>query len=162
MSKQATAEVKRVGKFGLIGILNTGIAFVLFQGFTKVLSIPLAEAWKANLPAGAIAMCFSFFMNRVWVFNQQKPSALKQAVQFFPVTAIGVFGIQTGLIKIFTAYAPQLGQLAFDIAEALKLVSLLPDLLTETFVIKTVAFGFATIASLTWNYLMYKYVVFRK
>ncbi len=32
---------------------------------------------------------------------------------------------------------------------------------TESFTIKTVAFGMATIASLTWNFLTYKYWAFR-
>lgn len=162
MAKAAQTEIKRVGRFGITGILNTVIAFSLFQGITKVFSIPLDKAWMANLPAGAFAMAFSFVMNRVWVFKRQGQSVVTQAIQFFPVTAIGIFVIQTGLIKVFTSYVPQVGQLAFQIGRTLGLISLLPNVLTEAFVIKTVAFGLGTLASLTWNYLVYKHWVFKK
>lgn len=162
MATQAKAEVKQVGRFGLIGILNTLVDYVIFIGLTKILSIPLDGVWKAKLVSGAIAMCFSFIMNRTFVFRSKSQNVGRQAAEFFPVTMVGVFVIQTGLVQLFSSKLPHLGKLAFSIGDSLGIVGILPDLLTEAFVIKTVAFGLATLASLTWNYLMYKHVVFRK
>lgn len=162
MATKTKSEIKRVGRFGIIGVLNTLVDFVIFQALTKVLSIPLDSVWKAKLPSGAIAMVFSFIMNRIWVFRSKDQNAAKQAAQFFPVTMVGVFIIQTGLVQLFSSQVPQLGQFAYTIGKSIGVVALLPDLLTEAFVIKTVAFGLATLASLTWNYLMYKYFVFKK
>lgn len=162
MSKQSTAEVKRVGKFGIIGVLNTLVDYTIFISLTKIFSIPLESVWTAKLPSGAIAMIFSFFMNRMWVFESKGKDVAKQAATFFPVTMVGVFLIQTGLVQLFSSKVPQIGQLGYDIANAVGVIGLMPNLLTEEFVIKTAAFGLATLASLTWNYLMYKYVVFKK
>lgn len=162
MSKQATTEAKRVGKFGIIGVLNTLVDYTIFIALTKIFSIPLDSVWTAKLPSGAIAMVFSFVMNRIWVFESKGKDVAKQAATFFPVTMVGVFVIQTGLVQLFSSQVPQAGQLAYGIGKTIGIVGLMPDLFTEVFVIKTVAFGLATLASLSWNYLMYKYVVFRK
>lgn len=162
MADKVKTEAKRVGRFGIIGILNTLVDYSLFIGFTKVFSIPLESVWMAKLPSGAVAMVFSFIMNRTWVFKSKSQNVAKQAAEFFPVTMVGVFVIQTGLVQLFSSRLPFFGKLAYTIGESLKIVSLAPEILTEAFVIKTVAFGIATLASLTWNYMMYKYVVFRK
>lgn len=162
MASAASTEAKRVGRFGLIGVLNTLVDYTIFIALTRIFSVPLDRVWTAKLFSGAVAMIFSFIMNRTWVFRSKNQNVGRQAVEFFPVTIVGVFIIQTGLVQLFSSRLPQLGQLAYTIADSLGLVGILPGLLTEAFVIKTVAFGLATVASLTWNYSMYKFVVFRR
>jgi hypothetical protein len=41
-------------------------------------------------------------------------------------------------------------------------VHVAPGILTEAFVIKTVAFGLATIGSLVWNFTLYKFWAFKE
>jgi putative flippase GtrA len=152
----------QVRRFGLVGILNTLIDFVLFQLITKVFSIPLSEVWVAKLISGAAAMVNSFFFNRAFVFRSSstRGNTGGQAAKFFISTVIGVFLIQTSLTQFFSSDFPAFGRLAYDIAATLGLTSLLPQVLTEAFTIKTVAFGIATVASLTWNFLAYKFWAF--
>jgi putative flippase GtrA len=158
----ANTEVKRVGKFGLVGILNTLIDYVLFIALTKIFSIPLERVWIAKFVSGAVAMTNSFYLNRKWVFSSHSPDLRSQALRFLLVTLVGVFGIQTGLVQLFSSSFPYFGELAYQIAEALGLTQLLPSLITQDLVIKTVAFGIGTLASMTWNFILYKKVVFRR
>jgi hypothetical protein len=69
---------------------------------------------------------------------------------------IGVFVIQTLLTQFFSSVVPGPGELAYRLVEAVGLDAVV----SEAFVIKTVAFGLATIASMTWNFAAYKWWVF--
>lgn len=151
----------QVGKFGLIGILNTLIDYTIFIGLTKIFGIPLGQVYIAKLASGGVAMINSFYFNRTWVFKSGRNNSNSQAIKFLVVTLIGVFLIQTSLTQFFTTSFPYFGNLGFQIAESIGIVGLLPGIITSAFVIKTVAFGMATVASLTWNFIMYRNVVFK-
>lgn len=161
MAKTKSSTTTQVGKFGLVGILNTLIDYVLFIGITKLFSIPLSHVYVAKLFSGGVAMINSFYFNRTWVFNSKNPNSSSQAVRFLVATLIGVFLIQTSLTQFFTTSFPYFGNLGFQIASAIGLVKLLPSVITEAFVLKTVAFGLATLASLTWNFVTYRKWVFK-
>lgn len=162
-TKPEVAEAtKQVEKFGLIGIMNTLIDYVLFISITKVFSIPLDQAWIAKIPSGAVAMVNSFYFNKTWVFKHKKGDVREQGAKFLVSTLIGVFVIQTGLVRFFTSEYTFFGEVAFEIAQSIGVTSLLPAVITYAFVIKTVAFGLATIASMTWNFVVYKYWAFRR
>jgi hypothetical protein len=62
--------------------------------------------------------------------------------------------IQNLLTQFFSSDFPYFGEQAYRFLGPLGF--------TESFTIKTTAFGLATIASLTWNYLTYKYWAFRQ
>jgi putative flippase GtrA len=158
---QTTTEVKRVGKFGLVGIINTLLDYILFIALTKIFSIPLSSVWMAKVASGSVAMCNSFYLNRRWVFNSSDRNVRSQAVRFLLVTLIGVFGIQTGLVQFFSSVFSWPGEFGYTIAHQLGIAQLAPAIITREFTIKTVAFGLATLASMTWNFVMYKKVVFK-
>lgn len=158
-----TGQAKR---FGLVGLLNTAIDFILFQAITKIFSIPLDSGFisVAKQVSGTAAMINSFFFNRAFVFHKaDSHHAGNQALRFLATTAVGVYVIQAGLTFLFTSQLPQLGEFAYDVVTAIKLNTLpvLQTVLTEPFMIKTVAFGMATVASMTWNFLLYKLWAFR-
>lgn len=161
MATKATNTVKQVEKFGLIGILNTLIDFIIFMTLTKVFSIPLNSVWMAKLVSGSIAMINSFYFNRTWVFKNQGKDVQGQALRFITSTLVAVFVIQLGLVQLFSSDFPQLGQFGYLVASQLGIISLAPGILTEAFVIKTAAFGLATVASMTWNFLLYKFWAFK-
>jgi putative flippase GtrA len=158
----ALKEVKQVGKFGLVGIINTLIDYTIFIALTKFFSIPLERVWVAKFISGAIAMCNSFYLNRKWVFQSSSRDVSQQALRFVIVTLIGVFGIQTGLVQFFSSVVTLPGDFGYTILTSIGLIELLPGILTREFTIKTVAFGLATVASMTWNFLMYQKAVFKK
>ena len=63
--------------------------------------------------------------------------------------------IQNLLTQLFSSNFQLFGKAVWRVLDAVGVT------LTEDFVIKTVAFGLATVASLAWNFLTYKYWAFR-
>ena len=147
---QTTQEVAR---FGLVGVINTLVDYVLFIAFTVVFSIPLSRVWLAKYPSSAIAMVISYVLNRSYVFRSRQRNVRAEMLRFFTTTLVGVFVIQNLLTQFFSSEFQFFGDQAYRFLGPLGF--------TESFTIKTVAFGLATIASLTWNYLTYKYWAFR-
>jgi putative flippase GtrA len=146
-------------RFAVVGAANTLIDYVLFIGFTKVFSIPLDWVWTAKAASGAVAIANSFVLNRHWVFRRGG-GIMGQGAAFLLATVIGVYAIQTPLTQLFSSVYPGLGELVYDILDAVGIADLLPGIVTEPFAIKTTAFALATAASLTWNFLAYRYWVF--
>lgn len=153
-------SANRISRFGLVGLLNTVLDYIIFIGLTKAFAIPLDRVWMAKLVSGTVAMANSFYLNRKFVFRAHHLNFSKQAVRFLLSTIVGVFVIQLGLVQLFSSVLPEGGILVYEILQTLGLTQLVPNILTEAFVIKTVAFGLATIASLIWNYLTYSRLVF--
>lgn len=162
MAKTKTSTTGQVARFGAVGVLNTLIDYVIYIGLTKVFSIPLDRVWTAKLVSGTVAMLNSFYFNRTWVFNRSHSKHPGQQLARFVIsTLVAVYVIQLGLVQFFTTGFPYFGQLAYNIMVSIGVVNIVPSLLTEAFVIKTVAFGLATIGSMTWNFLLYKFWAFK-
>ncbi len=151
---------RQVAKFGIVGILNTLIDYVLYIGLTVLFSIPLERVWMAKLVSGSVAMTHSFLLNRAWVFRREHSRhGLQEFGRFMASTFVAVYIIQLGLVQLFTSIWPAPGIWAYDVFETIGVASLLPS---DEFVIKTVAFGVATLASMTWNFLLYKLWAFKE
>jgi putative flippase GtrA len=146
-------DIKRVGKFGLVGILNTLIDFVIFN----LLSGPPVGLGliQSNIISTTVAMMFSFITNKKLVFQKHDGSAVKQALMFYAVTAFGLYILQTGTIHILTEVWTWPTQLAVSFANAVGFSG------HDQFVAKNFAKAAGTVFSLSWNYIMYKKVVFK-
>lgn len=149
------AETKRVGKFGIVGIINTTLDFGLFNLLIEVFGV---YRILANLISTTIAMLFSFFANKTFVFKSSGQNPWHQLLIFFPVTAFGLYVIQNGIIFGLTEVWRGPLDLAYAIVEFLGLDALF----ARDFIFNNGAKAIATIASLSWNYVMYKLVVFKK
>lgn len=153
-------------RFGLVGVLNTLVDYVVFIGLTIVFRIPLSHVWLAKYPSSVIAMINSYILNRRWVFRSQEPDLVAESLRFFSTTIVGVFVIQNLLTQVFASDFQYFGRAAFSFLELVGLSDLQFSFLdrtigfTESFTIKTVAFGLATLASLIWNFLTYRYWAF--
>ena len=151
-AKKPEAEIKRVGKFGIVGILNTLIDFGIYNLLSSKAGLTLVQS---NIISTTVAMIFSFFANKQVVFQKKGGSLLRQGVTFFIVTAFGLYVLQTGTIALLT-------QVWFwPINTLLRLVHYAGISGHSDFIIKNSAKAAATIVSLTWNYIMYKKVVFK-
>lgn len=146
------SEYRRIGAFGAVGVVNTALDFGLLNLLHfhfKVALIP------ANLISTTVAMVFSFFANRRVVFHahNNKQTLWRQAFWFWVVTAIGLYGIQTSIIWAGTHFMQSplthWGELMHSLVP-------LTALVISTNSLKLVA----SIASLTWNYVLYKKFVF--
>jgi putative flippase GtrA len=124
-------------RFGLVGIVNTGIDFgILFV--LVALGLPIIAS---NFVSTSVALVFSFFANKSFTFKHEGKSTTKQIVLFFVITLIGLWIIQPLIIEGV--------KLATDSFSLNKFFVLLTGKLL------------ATCASLVWNYLLYRKFVFK-
>lgn len=144
---------KQVGRFAAAGVINTLLDYVIFVVVSWLLALPLSSSWIAKAISGTVAMANSFALNQRWVFRS-RGATWRHAARFLTVTLIGTFGVQLGGMHLFAAVWPAPGHLAAALASWLGLP------LSEPLVVRTVAFGLATAASMTWNFLAYRRWVF--
>ncbi len=147
-----TSEVARISRFGIVGVFNTLLDFAIFNalsgkmiGWSKI---------KANTVSTTIAMLFSFFVNRNYVFYGQGNEFI-QAAMFLAVTAFGLYVLQNGVIYLLTSFFVWPRRLTDRLTRSQHIP------LESDFVLKNGAKAIATAISLVWNYILYGRVVFR-
>ena len=129
-------------KFVLVGILNTAIDFGVLN--LLILITGITGGW-AIAPLNAISfLCAatnSYLWNKFWTFKAKGGVAGKEFSQFLIISLIGI-GINTGIVVAGTS-----------------LVSPLFGLSSKVWVnlIKVLATG----VSMVWNFLGYKFIVFK-
>lgn len=145
-------NIKRVSKFGAVGIFNTLLDFVIYNVLSSKVGMSLVQS---NIISTTVAMVFSFFANKRLVFKKDTGSVWRQALIFFAVTAFGLYVLQTGTIHFLSEvwFWPMNTFVWF--AHLLQLYG------HDEFLRKNGVKAIATVLSLTWNYIMYKKVVFR-
>ena len=125
-------------RFGLVGVLNTLVDVVAYG----VLVATGLNFYIANIISTTLGMVCSFSLNRSFTFRATSGNRLRQIGLFLVVTLFGLWVIQPAVIYLTTGLA----NAAFGF---------LPDHL-----LAIVPKGFATVASLVWNYVWYNRVVF--
>lgn len=124
-------------RFGAVGVMNTAIDFGLLFAFVGL----GVNQYAANYLSTSCAIVFSYFMNRRFTFRSGG-SKRREVIPFLLVTLAGLWALQPLVIWLVS-----LGLRPLVAEESGYLV---------LFVAKLVA----TVASLVWNYLMYRWVVF--
>lgn len=125
-------------RFGIVGGVNTALDFGLLF-ICKALGVPVEVA---NIISTGLAFAFSFFANKKYTFKTTDTNVVREMVLFVIVTLTGLWGLQTIIITV--AHNP------------------LTLVIGNSDVALLVAKLLATIASLTWNYLFYSKLVFKK
>jgi putative flippase GtrA len=138
--------MKRVGKFGAVGAANTLLDFVLYNILSSGFRLSLVEA---NI------ISTSFTANKKLVFKKHDGSIARQALMFYAVTAFGLYVLQSATIHFLTEIwlTP-----VNTIVASFHWAGVTGH---DQFLIKNSAKAVATFISLSWNYVMYKKVVFR-
>jgi len=150
-SPQSRNELRRVGKFGVVGVLNTVIDFTLYNILSSTTFLGLVGS---NIVSTTVAMVFSFFANRNVVFKAKQGSIKKQTVRFLLVTGFGIYILQNGTIAILTQIWPAPIHAVVQYANSMGLHD------HNAVITKNAAKLVATVVSLIWNYIMYKRLVF--
>ncbi len=136
--------IKQFVKFFVVGIINTAIDFVVLNFemmLTGITSGPYM--FVLNSISFSVATTNSFFMNKRWTFEdkENKQSGVKFS-QFLVVSIVGIT-INGGIVYAITSFTNPLFGMS-------------PQLWAN------VAKLFATVVSLIWNFLGYKFIVFKK
>lgn len=145
-------EIKRIAKFGAVGVINTLIDFVVLD----ILHLKFGmELILANVISTSVAMIFSFFANRHLVFKHHTEKVGRQMVMFWFVTAFGLYVLQSGIIWF-------LGHPAHGVLDASVRVvhSAGFRTLSAAFITTNVVKLIADLITLVWNYIGYREFVF--
>jgi len=125
-------------RFGLIGIINTALDF----GLLFILKSIGLMATTANIFSTSIAFVFSFFANKKYTFRSSGTNIVREMILFVAVTLFGLWVLQTGVIWLVL---PHLSKLLRSSDMGLLVTKLI-----------------ATAVSMTWNYILYDKLVFKK
>ena len=124
--------------FGLIGVINTALDF----GLLFILKSVGLMATTANIFSTSIAFVFSFFANKKYTFRSSGTNIVREMILFVAVTLFGLWVLQTGVIWLVL---PHLSKLLRSSEMGLLVTKLI-----------------ATAVSMTWNYILYDKLVFKK
>lgn len=125
-------------RFGLIGVINTALDF----GLLFILKSIGLMATTANIFSTSIAFVFSFFANKKYTFRSSRTNIVREMILFVAVTLFGLWVLQTGVIWLVL---PHLSKLLRSSEMGLLATKLI-----------------ATAVSMTWNYILYDKLVFKK
>jgi len=133
----------QIAKFLLIGILNTFVDLGILNLLIWIFAI--ATGWLYSLFKAisfSISVVNSYFWNKSWTFKKVGKPETKEFVQFCTIAGIGFFlnvGIASLIVNII---GPQFG-------------------LSQK-IWANIGAIIATIVVCTWNFLGYKFIVFKK
>ena len=140
---------------------RTVIRFLCVGSFNTILDLTILNllvglAGFHELAANTISVSFgitiSYLLNHRLVFRQPQKYSLKRYIHFFLVTGIGVIAIQNLVIYA----ASRTGLANSDNTVHLFLIDI-----TDKTAVLNVAKALAILVGMVWNFLLYKYVVFR-
>lgn len=137
--KRPLIKNNRIGRFAVVGVANTAVDFILLI-VLKSLGLP---AVGANIISSTTAFMFSFVANKKYTFKTTGTNLVREMILFVIVTLTGLWLFQSAIIHV--TYDP------------------LTHILNNNATLGLVASKLlATAVSMTWNYLMYSWLVFIK
>ncbi|MEK7193862.1 MAG: GtrA family protein [Patescibacteria group bacterium] len=153
---------KQAGKFVLVGVLNTLIDVIIlnafvFLGLTAAFILLGQKFLIANIISVFVAMLNSFILNKLWTFESKEGNLYQQILSFFVITVIGMFVIHQ---IIFNSLYFGFEAISSFVVSVVHLVGL-SRIFSDAFVTLNFAKGAAIIVSLIWNFLGYKFIVFK-
>jgi len=78
-------------KFAMVGVINFIIDFSVYMALTRLFDFWQRNYLVANIVAFAVAVTFSFFVNKHWTFKCRKKDQMRrQYVQFFVICLMGL------------------------------------------------------------------------
>lgn len=130
-------------KFSIVGVTNTAIDFGVLNLLMWMTGIYKGKTiFLLNSISFLVAVTNSYIWNRIWTFKSKERNIAGQFFQFLIISIIGilinggiVYGISTFISPVFGLSAP---------------------------VWANIAKAVATAVSLIWNFIGYKFIVFKK
>lgn len=136
-------------RFLVAGCVNTALDFLLLNVLVFAFATPTLVA---NAISVTVGICVSYLLNHFFVFRYEEPISLKRFGIFFLVTGFSSLILQNAVIFGF--------ELLFD-TEFGRSLLFLPSEDGRHFIAINIAKAAAVLLGLVWNFLFYKFVVFR-
>lgn len=135
--------ILQIMKFGMVGLANTAVDFGILNFLMAATGIFSGkDIFFLNSVSFIIAVIHSYFWNKFWTFSARKTEATKEFLQFLIVSVVGLL-INGGIVYMITTWLqPMFGVNEISWANAGKVA--------------------ATAISLIWNFIGYKFIVFKK
>jgi putative flippase GtrA len=133
----------QIAKFGLVGVLNTLVDFGVLNLLIYLTGVSVGLSFSIFKSISfVVAVVNSYFWNKLWTFQGSSSSGVsREFAQFFVVSVIA-FALNVGLASLLVnVIGPQGG-------------------LSEKLWANAAALA-GTIVSFTWNFLGYKFIVFK-
>lgn len=128
-------------RFGVVGTLNTAIDFGVLNIISLVTGVTGGLViGGVNIPGVTLALANAYFFNKLWVFGHQDGKGILHDLPKFLLVSGTSIIINSGIVILATSYPA----VSFN---------------AQTWL--NVAKVFATVFSLVWNFLGYKFIVFR-
>lgn len=143
--------IVQFGKFFLVGIMNTLVDLIVLNVEMAVTGIVLGSGYSAEKAISFLfAVTFSYVINKHWTFqDKSKEGEGKKISQFLGVSLVGML-INVTIATIIVTY------LQVPINSVLHLSFLTPRLWGTIGALGGTAIG------LIWNFIGYKFIVFKK
>jgi putative flippase GtrA len=143
--------VAQFGKFVLVGIMNTLVDLIVLNVEMAVTGIVVGGGYSIQKAISFLfAVTFSYVINKHWTFqDKSKDGEGKKMSQFFAVSVVGMI-INVSVATIVVTY------LQIPINNLLNLSFLTPQLWGTIGALGGTAIG------LIWNFIGYKFIVFKK
>ncbi len=159
-------EVAQVGRFGLVGLLNTAVDFIVLNILVRTIlprdqviftisGYPVTGLMFAGVISGTLAMVNSFIFNQRFTFRARHVSGQK-IVLFFVITMAGLYLIRPLILNFFSLIWTWPAEFAYSIGQFLHLP------FDQAFYQDNIALAAAIAVVLVYNYIMYKRFVFKK
>lgn len=150
--KRPDTQFAQISRFGLVGVLNTIVDFVIYNLLIQFFIVPVVIA---SVISGTIAMINSFVFNQRFTFRAKKVDA-RQTLYFFMLTIFGLYVIRSLMVYWLTKTWIAPAKLVYHLTNFLKLP------LTQAFVTRNFALVAAIVVVLVYNYITYKKFVFNQ
>ncbi len=131
------------GKFAAVGVLNTFVDIGVLN--LEILALGTPAAWPYRIMKAIsflAATTNSFLWNKFWTFDSREPASMNQTVKFYGVAVVGF------LLNVGTA--------SYVFTNIIRPVAITPNLWANIGAVAGVA------AAFIWDFLGYKFLVFRK
>jgi putative flippase GtrA len=136
--------IKQFSKFVVIGFINTGVDFLVLNIEMLVTGVTSGSLMFAqNAISFSIATINSYYFNKRWTFEDKTNQDQGKKFSSFICVSIGGVIINSSIVYLITSFISPM----FSISPVLW---------------ANLAKMFATGASLIWNFIGYKFLVFKK
>lgn len=132
----------QIYRFIIVGLLNTAIDFIVFNLLISLSGVRTGPGLLfINATAVFVAIVNSYILNRTWTFKSSDPNYTAQLPRFLIASLTGMFinTVTVGLLSLM----------------------LLPGTAPSYLVLNAIKL-FASILSVSWNFISYRYWVFKK